>query len=218
VKILIAGAGRLGRQAAHLLAAAGHQVTIIDRDRAALAKLDGDHLHRELRGDACEPDVLEEAAALTADLLVAATGEDEDNLVISLLAKRRFAVPRVLARVNDMDNAWLFDQRWGVDVVLPAASPLVSLIEEATGAADTIGLLRLAAAGVSLIETRISADSGSAGRTLGQVALPPGTVVAALIRDGQPSVPGPNHRLRPGDTLLVVSHTATDADIKAAFQ
>jgi trk system potassium uptake protein TrkA len=218
MKVLIAGAGKLGRQAAHLLSSTGHQVTVIDQDAAALTKLDGERLHRTVRGDACEPSVLEEAGAFTVDMLLAATGEDEDNLAISLLAMRQFAVPRVLSRVNDPDNAWLFDQRWGVDVVLPAASPLVALIEEAAGAADTIGLLRLAAAGVSLIETRIGPESAAAGRALDDVVLPAGTVVAAVVRDGQPTVPGRGHRLLPGDVLLVVTHTATDADIHAAFQ
>lgn len=218
MKVLIAGAGRLGRQAAHLLSATGHQVTVIDAEQRALDKLDGEPVFRTVRGDACEPDILERAGALNADLMVAATGEDEDNLVISLLAKRQFEVPRVLARVNDRDDGWLFDQRWGVDVALPAEGPMVALIEEATGAVRTVGLLRLAAAGVSLIETRIRPESAAAGRVLADVSLPPSTVVAAVIRDGQPIVPDPHHRLRPDDVLLVVTHTATEEDIEAAFQ
>ncbi|MEU7875401.1 TrkA family potassium uptake protein [Dactylosporangium sp. NPDC049140] len=175
-------------------------------------------MFRQVKGDACEPDVLERAGALNADLVVAATGEDEDNLVISLLAKRQFAVPRVLARVNDRDDGWLFDQRWGVDVALPAEGPMVALIEEATGGVQTVGLMRLAAAGVTLIETRIRPESATAGRALADVPLPSGTVVAAVIRDGQPAVPGPDHRMQPGDVLLVITATATKQDIEAAFQ
>jgi trk system potassium uptake protein len=218
MKVLIAGAGRLGRQTAHLLSATGHQVVVIDTDQRALDQLDGEPVLRTVRGDACEPDMLERAGALNADLMVAATGEDEDNLVISLLAKRQFAIPRVFARVNDCDDGWLFDQRWGVDVALPADGPMVALIDEATGAAQTVGLLRLATAGVTLIEARIRSESAAAGRVLADVALPPSTVVAALIRDGQPTVPDPGHRLRPGDVLLVVTNTATEADIESAFQ
>ena len=218
MKVLIAGAGRLGRQAAHLLSATGHQVTVIDAEQRALDKLDGEPVFRTVRGDACEPDILERAGALNADLMVAATGEDEDNLVISLLAKRQFAVPRVLARVNDRDDDWLFDQRWGVDVALPAEGPMVALIEEATGAVQTVGLLRLAAAGVALIETRIRPESAAAGRVLADVPLPPSTVVAAVVRDGEPTVPHPGHRLEPDDVLLVVTHTASEEDIETAFQ
>jgi trk system potassium uptake protein TrkA len=217
VNILIVGAGRLGQQAMHLLAATGHTVTIVDRDRSRLSRLAGELPHTSVHGDACEPQVLERAGALTADLLLASTAEDEDNLVVALLAKRQFGVRRVLARINEPENTWLFDGRWGVDVAL-SGSPLVSLIEEATGAADTIGLLRLAAAGVTLLETHLSDRSAAAGRTIAQATLPPNTVVAAVIRDRQPTVPDPGYRLQPGDTLLVVTQNATEQDIRHAFQ
>ncbi|HEX6470221.1 MAG TPA: TrkA family potassium uptake protein [Streptosporangiaceae bacterium] len=218
MKILIVGAGRLGEQAAHLLAATGHEVTVVDRDQRRLDGLAGERLHRLVRGDACEPYILEQSGALNTDLLLAATAEDEDNLVIALLAKRQFAVGRVLARVNDPDNAWLFDSRWGVDVALPGAAPMVSLIEEAAGITDTVGLMRLAAAGVSLIETHIDARSGAAGRTLADVALPDGTVVATVVHAGRPVVPDSGYRFQAGDTVLVVTHAATEHDIHDAFQ
>jgi trk system potassium uptake protein TrkA len=218
MKILIAGAGRLGQQAAHLLAATGHQVTVIDQDRKRLDRLGPEHLHRLVHGDACEPAILESAGALAADLLLAATGEDEDNLVIALLAKRQFDIGRVIARVNDPGDAWLFDGRWGVDVALPAAAPLVSLIEEAAGLTDTIGLLRLASAGVTLIETHVGDRSTAAGRTVADLTLPSGTLVATVIHDGHPRVPGDDYRLQPGDTVLLVTDTATEKDIHNAFQ
>jgi trk system potassium uptake protein len=218
MKIIIAGAGRLGQQAAHLLTAVGHQVTVIDHDQARLDELGGEHLYRLVHGDACEPAVLETAGALTSDLLLASTGEDEDDLVIALLAKRQFGVGRVLARVNDPDNTWLFDTRWGVDVALPAAAPLVSLVEEAAGAANTIGLVKLASAGVSLIETHVGAESAAAGRTPGDLPLPAGTIVAAVIRDGRPTVPASDYRFQTGDTVLVITSTAAEDDIRNAFQ
>ncbi|MFE9773707.1 potassium channel family protein [Streptomyces sp. NPDC005931] len=218
MKVLIAGAGRLGTQIAQALAAARNEVTLIDADDDRVAALEGRVPARLVAGDACEPALLEHAGVLTADLVVAATGDDEDNLVISLLAKRQFAVPRVAARVNDADNAWLFDDRWGVDVAVPAATPLISLIEEATGATDTVALLRLSKAGVDVIETAITEHSRAVGRALGEVRLPAGTVVATIVRDGQPTVPDPAVRLRPGDELLLVSHTASEQEIHAAFQ
>ncbi len=218
MKVLIAGAGRLGTQIAQVLAAAHNEVTLIDIDDERIAELDGRTPVRLVAGDACEPPVLEHAGALTADLVIATTGDDEDNLVISLLAKRQFSVPRVAARVNDSDNAWLFDHRWGVDIAVPAATPLISLIEEATGAVDTVALLRLSKAGVNVIETAISAQSSAAGRALADVKLPAGTVIATVIREGEPAVPTPELRLQPGDELLVVSHNATEREIHAAFQ
>ncbi|KUL22179.1 potassium channel family protein [Streptomyces regalis] len=218
MNVLIAGAGRLGTQIAQVLSAARNEVTLIDIDDDRLAELEGRIPVQLVAGDACEPALLEHAGALTADLVIATTGDDEDNLVISLLAKRQFSVPRVAARVNDADNAWLFDGRWGVDVAVPAATPLISLIEEATGATDTVALLRLSKAGVDVIETAITPQSRAVGRALGDIRLPEGTVVATIVRDGQPTVPDPAIPLRAGDELLLVSHTATEQEIHAAFQ
>ncbi|HEU4421320.1 MAG TPA: TrkA family potassium uptake protein [Pilimelia sp.] len=218
MRSLIAGAGRFGAQVAEALSALGHDVTLIETDDDRVVELGGRTNASILPGDACEPAVLEEAGVLRADMLVAATGDDEDNLVISLLAKRQFAVPRVAARINDPENGWLFDQRWGVDVAIPAAAPLISLIEEATDTTDTVALMRLSKAGVNVIETAITSASRAAGRTLGEIPLPPGTVVATAVRGGRPIVPDAGFRLRPGDELLVVSETARAEDIHATFQ
>jgi trk system potassium uptake protein TrkA len=218
MKAIIAGAGRFGSQADQVLTAAGHQVTLIDIDDDRIADLADTHETRLVTGDACETTILEEAGVHAADLLIAATGDDEDNLVIGLLAKRQFAVPRVAARVNDPDNAWLFDQRWGIDVALPASAPLISVVQEATGAADTVALLRLAKAGVTVIETAITTQSRACGRTLAEIPLPPGTLVAAIIRDGTTIVAAEDTQLRPGDEILLVSHTGDTTGIHAAFQ
>lgn len=147
MKVLIAGAGRLGTQVAQVLSATRNDVTLVEHDEDRITEIGDLPAVHLMAGDACEPVLLERAGALTCDLVIAATGRDEDNLVISLLAKRRFGVARVAARVNDAENAWLFDGRWGVDVAVPAATPLISLIEEATGATDTVALLRLSKAG-----------------------------------------------------------------------
>jgi trk system potassium uptake protein TrkA len=201
-----------------VLSAARNAVTLVEHDEDRIAEIKGLPSVQLVAGDACEPVLLERAGALTCDLVIAATGRDEDNLVISLLAKRQFGVARVAARVNDAENAWLFDGRWGVDVAVPAATPLISLIEEATGATDTVALLRLSKAGVEVIETAITEDSRAAGHPLGEIMLPAGTVVATVVRDGRPTVPSPEVILLPGDELLLVSHEATEQEIHAAFQ
>jgi trk system potassium uptake protein TrkA len=218
MKAVIAGAGRLGTELAAVLAAAGNEVTLIDLDEERLADAANHVPARMVTGDACEPYLLEEAGARAADLLVATTWDDEDNLVISLLAKRQFGIGRVVARVNDPDNAWLFDQRWGVDAAIPSATPLISLIQEATGTADTVTLLRLARAGVNLIASVIGRGSRSAGRPVGEIQLPERCVVAAVVRDGDPSVPDPSFRLRAGDEVLIVAQAASEPDVHAAFQ
>src|SRR5690349_1478930 len=130
MRIVIAGAGTLGTQMASALTAARNEVTLIDQDDELVENLKGKLRAQVLLGDACAPDTLEEAGSLKADILVACTDGDEDNLVISLLAKRQFDVPKVVARVNDPENRWLFNERWGVDVAVSASSTLMSLIQE----------------------------------------------------------------------------------------
>ncbi|HZV25905.1 MAG TPA: TrkA family potassium uptake protein [Acidothermaceae bacterium] len=218
MKALIAGAGKLGTQSARMLADSGYSVTIIEQDDARVAQMLEAPVGRIVTGDACETSILEEAGAFSVELLVAATGDDEDNLVISLLAKRQFAVPQVVARVNDVDNTWLFDSRWGVDVTIPAAMPLVSLIEEATGSSDTVAILRLTRAGVTVIETALSSQSSSAGCALQDIDLPPDALVATIIRSGKPTAPTPDLILAAGDEVLVVSGEATAGDVRRAFQ
>jgi len=218
MKALIAGAGKLGTQSARMLADSGYSVTIIEQDDARVAQMLEAPVGRIVTGDACETSILEEAGAFSVELLVAATGDDEDNLVISLLAKRQFAVPQVVARVNDVDNTWLFDSRWGVDVTIPAAMPLVSLIEEATGSSDTVAILRLTRAGVTVIETALSSQSSSAGCALQDIDLPPDALVATIIRSGKPTAPTPDLILAAGDEVLVVSGAATAGDVRRAFQ
>jgi trk system potassium uptake protein TrkA len=124
----------------------------------------------------------------------------------------------VVARVNDEANAWLFDGSWGVDAAVPAAMPLVSLIEEATGATNTVALLRLSRAGVNVIETSITPASRAVGAPLADVEVPPGTVVAAVVRDGTPVAPAADLLLAAGDEILVVSHAATEVEVHAAFR
>ena len=217
MRAVITGAGVLGQEMARALATS-NEVTLVDVDDELIEHLKGRLRAQVLRGDACDPAVLEEAGALKADILVATTGDDEDNLVISLLAKRHFDVPRVVARNNYPENRWLFNERWGVDVAVSASATLLSLIQEATGSTETVDLLELGTAGVHMIETTISENSAAVGKTLAQISLPPGTVIATIIRDSEPRVPGGSFALQAGDEVLVVSESATEQDIQVAFQ
>jgi trk system potassium uptake protein TrkA len=218
MRIVIAGAGRLGQELAAILAAAHNDVTVIEQDDELADKLKASLKARIIFGDACETEVLEEAGALNADVLMATTGDDEDNLVVSLLAKRQFDVPRVVARVNFPKNEWLFTDRWGVDVAVSASATLMSLIQEATQSSDTIGLARLRGGTVGLIETTLAPTAAAVGKTVGGVALPEGSIVAGVIRDGAPMSPTPELELKAGDEILVLSAAATEEDVRALFQ
>jgi trk system potassium uptake protein len=221
MNILMAGGGRLGRQAMSVLAAAGNDVTVIeinDEIAEALGTEFSDRGIRVIFGDACDPTVLEEAGCLRADAILAVTGDDEDNLVIGLLAKRQFRVPRVVARINDPENASLFGEAWGIDAAVSAPITLMSLIEEATRATDTVGLMRLSAAGVVLIETTLTKSSAATGKAVSQIPLPRGSQVAAVIRGGKPTVPDRSFKLATGDEILIVSESATVADVRSLFQ
>ncbi len=218
MRAIVAGAGRLGQQVALALAATKNEVTLIDNDDERVERLRAALPVRVLYADACDPRMLEEAGILAADVLLALTGDDDNNLVAAFLAKRQFRVARVVARVNDPENEWLFTEHWGVDVPVSTSTALLSLIEEATQAADTVALLHLPRAGVTLIETAITERSSAAGRSPGDLALPEGSVVAAVVRDGEPIAPGPEFRFAPGDEVLVVSDTANEETVRAAFQ
>jgi trk system potassium uptake protein TrkA len=218
MRVIVAGAGRLGVEIANALTLESNEVTLIDNNRPLTERLAGTCNARVVCGDAANPVVLEEAGALKAEVLVATAGEDQVNLVVSLLAKRHFDIPRVAARVNDPENHWLFTDEWGVDVAVSASATLLSLIQEATSVADTVGLITLGRSGVTLIETTLTEGSTAVGKTLAELTMPAGTVIAAVLRAGQPNVPGGSFQLEIGDEILVVSEAATEEDIRRLFQ
>jgi len=160
MRVVIAGAGNVGAYLAADLTERRHQVVVIEQlsELAARAKnqIPGATV---IHGDACEPWVLERAEAARADVVVAATGDDEDNLVISLLAKQEFAVPRVIARVNHPKNQWLFTESWGVDVAMSPPHILGALIEEAVSVGDLVKLFRLEHGRVALVEVTLTGES-----------------------------------------------------------
>jgi trk system potassium uptake protein TrkA len=218
MRILIVGAGTLGTQAAAALTAAGNDVTVVDSDERRLARvgarLPGVQL---VAGDGCDVATLETAGVLRAEVLAALTGRDEDNLVVSLLAKRRCRVPQVVARVNDPGNRWLFGEAWGVDAALSAAATLVSLIEEATRSATTVDLLRLRQAGLELLETTLTDGSLATGKAIEELGLPDGLVVTTVIRAGEPLTPAAASILQAGDQLLLLSRETGEEQVAVIF-
>ena len=156
MKVVVTGGGAVGRHLAQDLTERGHDVTLVEQRRDLAEKLENwapdTHV---VYGDACEPRILEKADVRSADVVVAATGDDEDNLVTSLLAKQEFGVPRVLARVNHPKNEWLFDEQWGVDASVSPPHILTAMVEEAVTVGDLVRLLRLEGGKVALVEMRL---------------------------------------------------------------
>jgi trk system potassium uptake protein TrkA len=217
VRIVIGGGGAVGRHLAADLADRGHQVTLIEQNAATVSRIQAEmpKLHVKY-GDACEPWVLEEVGLDTADVVVAATGDDEDNLVMSLLSKQEHAVPRVLARVNHPRNEWMFTEQWGVDDAVSPPHILTSLVEEAVSVGDLVRLLRLQRGQVALVEMRLPKDSENAGRPMYELRLPPETAIVAILREAHVVIPQPETVLAGEDEILALSSPENEEGLRHA--
>ncbi len=216
MKIAIAGAGNVGTYIAADLQAAGHQILLIEqefdlgtRTQAELPDID------VFIGDACEVNVLRDAGVGSADVMVAATGDDEDNLVVSLLAKQEFAVPRVVARVNHPQNHWLFNETWGVDVSVSTPHLLTALVEEAVSVGSLVRLLQFAGGEAGLVEVTLAEDSPAAGKAVVDLGMPRDASIVAVVRDQHVVVPRGDTVLQSEDEVLVLITNASEEQVKA---
>jgi trk system potassium uptake protein TrkA len=218
MKVVVSGAGAVGRHLSHDLAIRGHDVTLIEQSKRLV-----DHLREELPevrvmlGDACEPWVLEEAQLASTDVVVAATGDDEDNLVTSLLAKQEFAVPRVLARVNHPGNEWLFNEQWGVDQAVSPPHILTAMVEEAVTAGDLVRLLRLEGGRASIVELKLTQSSPATGKALYEMRMPPDSTIVAILREGHVVIPQPETVLAADDEIVALSAPESELTLREAI-
>ncbi|MFC4555902.1 potassium channel family protein [Georgenia faecalis] len=216
MRVVIAGAGSVGRSIARELLSHGHGVTLIDRQPAAMRVASVAEAEWIL-ADACEISTLADARLAECDVVVAATGDDKANLVVSLLAKTEFAVPRVVARVNNPKNEWMFDEAWGVDVQVSTPRIMTALVEEAVSVGDLVRIFTFHASGASIHELTLPAHSPVVGRQVRDVVWPPDTVLAAVIRADRPFAPTADDTLEAGDELLLVLSAGAEQD-QAALQ
>ena len=219
MKVIVAGAGNVGRHLATDLAERGHEITLIEQDKGTLtrAKAEIPKSVTILLGDACEPYVLEEAKLGQADVIVAATGDDEDNLVVSLLAKQEFAVPRVVARVNHPSNEWMFTEQWGVDAAVSPPHILTALVEEAVTVGDVVRLLKLDRSGAALVELTLEQDSTAVGKPMYELRLPLESAIVAIVREGHVVIPQPETVLAPGDEIMAIAKPEAEDDLRQAL-
>ena len=204
MRVAIAGAGSVGVAIAGDLHAAGHEVLLIEQDPDVVARQRGDLDVTWVVADACEVASLDAAGLATVDVVVAATGDDEDNLVVSLLAKQEFAVPRVVARVNHPKNQWLFTETWGVDVSVSTPQLLTALVEEAVSVGSLVRLLHFEGGTAHLVEVTLAEDSPADGVTIAELGVPRDATVVAVVRSDHLIVPRGDTRLAAGDEVLVL--------------
>jgi trk system potassium uptake protein TrkA len=216
MRIAIAGAGNVGRAIARELLDNGHEVLLIDRDPKAL-KLDSVPDAQWLMADACEISSLDKAALSTAQVLVAATGDDKVNLVASLLAKTEYGVPRVVARINHPKNEWMFDSSWGVDVAVSTPRIIAALVEEAVSVGDVVRLFSFRQGQANLVELTLPDDSSCIGKTVEEIELPDNASLAAIVRDGRVIAPTAADVFSAGDELLFVASATAEDLIKGCF-
>jgi len=213
MRVAIAGAGAVGRSIAAELVENGHQVMLLERDERNL-KRDIVPEAEWVLADACEVSSLEEAGLQDCDVVVAATGDDKVNLVVSLLAKTEFAVNRVVARVSDPRNEWLFNEAWGVDVAVSTPRVLAALVEEAVSVGDLVRLMTFRQGQANLVEPTLATDAPHVGRPVREADLPRDAALAAILRGGRVIVPTADDPLEAGDELLFVASQDVEAEIR----
>lgn len=216
--VLIAGGGRTGTQLATLLLAQNHDIRLVESRKEVLARL-----HRELpteviyEGNPCQPQTLEQAGIRQADVVAATTTQDSENLAICYMARRLYGVQRTIARINDPRNAWLFDEKFHVDVALSQSEIMARLIEEEMSLGDMMTLLKLRRGEYSLIEEKIPEGAPAIGIAIKDLNLPEQCVIAAIIRQGKVIVPRGVTSIEVGDEVLAVTDRAGASQLAELF-
>jgi trk system potassium uptake protein TrkA len=198
----------------------GHSVTLIDNNSAVVAQGRATRTPVGVTwylGDACEVATLTAIGAAQADVVAAVTGDDEDNLVVSLLSKQEFAVPRVVARVNNPKNEWMFNEMWGVDIAVSTPHLLTALVEEAVTVGSFVRLLSLEGGKARLAEVTLAEGSPAIAKELTDLGLPRESTIVAVLRAGHVVVPRGDTILQQGDEVLVLVTSGVEDDVRRAL-
>jgi trk system potassium uptake protein TrkA len=214
VRIGIAGAGAVGRSVARELLEAGHRVLLIERDVEHYVPQTVPEAEW-LLADACELASLQESGLQLCDVVIAATGDDKVNLAAALLAKAEFGVARVVARVNDLRNEWLFSEAWGIDVAVSAPRAMVAGVEGAIDVGHLVQLMGLAHGQVSLSKLTLPADNPLVGRRISELPLPQNAALITVLRGGSVILPQPDDVLEAGDEMLFVAASTAENQVRA---
>jgi trk system potassium uptake protein TrkA len=212
--VLVAGGGKLGANVARVLMRGGHEVTLIEQRRERFEQLEVEFEHQVQMGDATELYVLERAGiGRPPDLVLAATGDDEDNMVIGQIAREKYGVPKVIARVNDPRNQAHFDLL-GISPTICATSSIMALIEHEVPEHDLIHLLELRKENLEIVEVQIDRDSPSAGKRIERLELPEGSRLISVMRDGKAEIAVGATELREGDQVLAILEPGKEDELR----
>ena len=214
--IIIGGGGDVGYYLTKSLLNQGHEVLLLEKGSVRFQALSEELGQAVVRGDACEARTMEEVGANRADIVIAVTGEDDDNLVICQMAKKRFNVGRTIARLNNPKNELIF-QKLGIDVTVSPTRSILSLIEAEIPGSTFVTLMTLKRAGLEIMEIRIPPDSPIVGKTLSTINLPRSGNIALIIRDNEYIVPTADTKLLPNDEVYALVSREGEEALRTAL-
>jgi trk system potassium uptake protein TrkA len=217
--VIVVGAGKVGYYLAKELLEApeGHEVLVIEQDAAKCARVTQELGDIALQGDGCEASTMETAGFGRADMVIAVTGDDEDNLVVCQVAKAKFSVPRTIARLNNPKNESIF-KRLGIDTTVSATAAILAQIEQELPTHPLIHLLQLRGGGLEIVEVKVPKSASVVGQRVGQLLLPQQSLIALIVdSDGTPRVPSNDTIIRAEDQVVAVTRTESEDALRSVL-
>jgi len=212
--VVVVGGGKVGVSVTRTLLALGHELAVVEQEQARYERLEEEFQHRAIHGDGTEIFVLEVAGlGRPPDILVAVTGDDEDNIVICQLAREKYDVPKVIARVNDPRNEQHFDLL-GISPTVSATGSIMALIEHEVPEHGLIHLLELRKENLEIVEVTVGPKAACAGKRVKQVQLPEGSRLISVVRDGKAEIPDEQTQLEPGDSVLAILEPGKEDELR----
>ncbi len=216
--IIVVGGGKVGYHLAKALLNEGHEVLVVEKDRSRIDFISGELGSVCLQGDGCEVAIQAEAGTGRADMLIAVTGDDEDNLVACQVAKHKFNVPRTIARSSNPKNELIFT-KLGVDVTVSSTNVILENIEQEVPTHPLIHLLNLREKGLEVVEVKISPQSSTVGKQVKDLELPEGSILSLIIRkDKKPLIPATDTTINADDQIIAVTTTSVEDALRAALR
>ena len=215
--IIVVGGGKVGYYLAKELVEEGHEVLVIEKDSTKAERIAEELGDISLWGDGCEASTMEMAGFGRADMVIAVTGDDEDNLVSCQVAKAKFNVPRAVARINNPKNEEIF-KKLGIDTTVSATAAILAQIEQEIPTHPLVPLLTLKGGGLEIVEVKVPVNAAVVGRRIDDILLPPQSIVALVIdEEGEPRVPNADTVVQGGDEVVAVTRTENEDALRSAF-